>query len=117
MTRFLQVNRVLLTLLSISTGLVKLLRMSEEMAIFRAAGFSDALTVTLGGIQLAGGLLLLSSRTTRVGAWVMALTFAIATGVLFRNGMTTFGVVSFAFIAMAVLHARRWESKRGASVD
>ena len=98
------VNRVLLTLLSISTGAVKLAGMAEEMEIFRAAGFPDALTVVFGVVQVAGGLLLLPNVTTRYGAWVMVPTFVIASGVLFVNGLLPFGVFSLLFIASAVVH-------------
>lgn len=100
------VNRALLTLLSISTGAVKLAQMPEEMEIFRAAGFPDALTLGFGVVQLAGGLLLLPNRTTAVGAWVMVPTFVLATGVLFVNGLVAFGVFSLLFIASAVVHGR-----------
>ncbi|MGE0785735.1 MAG: DoxX family protein [Sandaracinaceae bacterium] len=102
------VNRVLLTLLSISTGAVKLARMDAEMVIFRAVGFPDALTIAFGVVQLAGALLLLPPRTTRIGAWVMVPTFLFATGVVFANGMIVFGIVSLSFPAMAALHALRW---------
>lgn len=102
------VNRVLLTALSIMTGVVKLAQMEEEMALFRTIGFPDAATLGFGALQLLGGLLLLPPRTTRVGAWVMAPTFLFATGVLFANGMVPFGVVSILFIAMALFHATRW---------
>lgn len=101
-------NRVLLTGLSIMTGAVKLAQMEEEMVLFRSIGFSDAVTMAFGALQLAGGLLLLPSKTTRTGAWLMAPTFLFATGVLFANGMVPFGVVSLLFIAMAVFHAMRW---------
>lgn len=102
------INRVALTLLSISTAGVKLAGMEEEMVIFRTVGFSDAMTMAFGVVQLVGGLLLLPPKTTRIGAWVMVPTFLFATGVLFANGMVLFGVVSLLFPAMAVLHALKW---------
>lgn len=102
------INRVALTLLSISTGVVKLAQMEEEMVIFRAIGFSDAMTIAFGVVQLVGGLLLLPNRTTRIGAWWMVPTFLFATGVVFANGMIPFGVSSLLFPAMAALHALRW---------
>lgn len=108
MTVGLWVNRVLLTALSVMTGAVKIGRMAEEMHIFREAGFSDGLTVAFGVVQLALGLLLIPSATTRGAAWGMAGTFVLATGVLFLNGMVAFGVFSLLFIASAVAHARLW---------
>lgn len=102
------INRVLLTALSIMTGVVKLARMEDEMVIFRTIGFPDPLTMAFGLVQVAGGVLLLMPRTTRWGAAVMVPTFVFATGVLFANGLVTFGVFSGLFIAMAMFHARRW---------
>ena len=102
------INRVLLTLLSLSTGAVKLARMEAEMVIFREIGFSDALTIAFGVLQLVGGVLLIPNKTTQLGAWVMLPTFAFATVVLFVNGMIPFGVSSLLFIAMAALHATQW---------
>lgn len=95
------VDRVLLTLLGVSTGAVKIAGMDQEMLIFREAGFPDALTVAFGVVQLVAALLLIHPRTARIGAGVLIPTFIIATGVLFVNGMVTFGVFSLLFIAMA----------------
>ncbi len=94
-------NRVALTLLSILTGVVKLVQMEEEMVIFRAAGFPDWATVAFGLVQLVGGLLLLPNRTHPIGALVMIPTFLIATGVLFVNGLVPFGLFSLLFPASA----------------
>ncbi len=101
-------NRILLTGLSIMTGVVKLAQMEEEMVLFRTIGFSDAATSCFGVLQLVGGILLLPKRTTRTGAWVMTPTFLFATGVLFANGMIPFGIVFVLFVAMAVFHAIGW---------
>ncbi len=108
MTVALWVNRVLLTLLSFATGMVKLARMEDEMRIFRAVGVPDGGTIAFGVVQLVGAVLLVAPKTTRVGGWWMALTFVLATGVLFGNGMIAFGAVSLLFPAMALLHALRW---------
>ena len=102
------INRVLLTLLSLSTGAVKLAGMDAEMEIFRNIGFPDALTIAFGAVQLAGGILLLPNKTTRLGAWIMLPTYVFATGVVFANSMMAFGVSSILFIAMAWVHATRW---------
>lgn len=101
-------NRVLLTLLSISTGVVKLVQMPEEMEIFRAAGVPDGLTMAFGLVQLVGGLLLIPDRTLRIGAAVMIPTFVLATGVLFVNGLIAFGGFSLLFPASAAWAA--WTS-------
>jgi len=97
------VDRVLLTLLGVSTGAVKLAQMNQEMEIFRAAGFSDGLTIAFGVVQLGAALLLIPKPTVRLGASVLAVTFVLATGVLFVNGMLAFGVFSLLFILMAAI--------------
>ena len=102
------INRVLLTLLSISTGAVKLSRMDEEMVLYRGAGFADEATLAFGALQLGLGLLLLPARTTQLAAWGMAVTFVIATAVVFINGMVPFGIASLLFIAMAAAHGQFW---------
>ena len=108
MKALLWINRVASTLLSISTGAVKLARMDAEMVIFREVGFSDSMTIAFGALQLLAGLLLLPNRTTRAGAWCVLPTFLFATAVLFVNGMIPFGLGSLLFPAMALLHALRW---------
>ena len=106
------INRVLLTALSFATGAVKLARMDDEMRIFRAVAVPDEAILAFGTVQLLGAVLLLVPRTTRLGGWWMAVTFVLATGVLFGNGMNAFGVVSLLFPAMAVLHALKWPRER-----
>lgn len=98
-----------LVLLSISTGLTKLVRMPAEMELFAGAGFSDEVTIGFGVVQLLGGLLLLRTATRRIGAVTMAMTFSIATVVVFINGMIPFGVASLLFIAAALYHVRHPE--------
>ena len=102
------INRVLLTLLSLNTAIVKFVQMEAEMVIFRTIGFSDAMTIAFGVVQFVGAILLIVPKTTRLGAWVMLPTFAFATFVLLANSMIPFGVASLLFIAMAVLHGLRW---------
>lgn len=113
MTAALWINRVLLTLLSLSTGAVKLARMEDEMRIFTEAGFSDPLIIAFGVVQLIGGAVLIPNKTSRLGAGIMLPTFVLATGVVFYNGMIPFGVGSLLFIAMAAIHLR-WGGRTGA---
>jgi len=103
MQNLIRLNRVLLTGLSIMTGLVKLFQMDDEMQIFWGAGFSTTAIVVFGVVQLLGGLLLIPPQTTRYGAALMIPTFVIATGVLFVNGLYPFGVFSVLFVASAAV--------------
>lgn len=78
------------------------------MQLFRTIGFSDAMTVVFGVVQLIGAVLLVAPKTTRIGAVWMAVTFLFATGVLLANGMVLFGVASLLFPLSAAFHAWRW---------
>ena len=94
---------VLLILLSISTGLVKVFGFEEDVQIFANMGFSFTATVIFGLIQAIGGVLLIFLQTRKYGAWVMIVTFIIATIGLFISGISGFGVASILFIVLAVL--------------
>lgn len=97
---------VVLVLLSVATGVTKLIQLPAEMALFGGAGFSVAAILIFGVVQVAGGLAVAHPRTRRTGAWVMAATFVVATGVVFLAGMVGFGLFSLLFIALAVWVAR-----------
>lgn len=99
------VNKILLTLLGTSTGLVKIFGMEKEMELFRNSGFSNTATIIFGIVQVAATILLWFPVTLKASSVVLALSFLIATGVLFKNGMIPFGVVSILFIGMAVFAA------------
>jgi hypothetical protein len=92
-----------LVLLSFATGIAKLVRLPAEMALFRAAGFNDTLTVVFGSIQTMGGLLLLWSPSRRIGAAIMVATFCVASWVVWTAGPIAFFVISLLFIVLAVL--------------
>lgn len=99
----LRINLVLLILLSLATGVVKVLRMPAEMELFAKAGFGEQGVTALGLLQIMGGLMLLFQRSRRIGAAFMAATFAFATAVVFMAGMVPFGFFSLLFIGMALL--------------
>ena len=96
----------ILILLSIATGVTKLIQLPEEMELFRNAGFPDVLTMVFGVIQVLGGILLIPSKTRTYGAIIMLITFVIATVVVFMKGMVGFGVFSLLFIALAAYQWR-----------
>ena len=97
----LKINWVLVTLLSIATGIFKILQQEADIELFEAIGFSATATLVLGIVQLIGGLMLIPEKTRKSGAFVMVLTFIVASVAVFANSMWGFGVVSLLFIAMA----------------
>ena len=96
---------VLTVLLSLSTGLVKIFGLEADIAIFSAIGFSAVATVLVGVVQVIGALLLAVPKTMRIGAWIMVVTFALATVAVFASGQIAFGIVSILFILMALWFA------------
>ena len=103
----LRINLILLILLSLSTGLVKLLRMQAEMDLFAKAGFGEQGVTALGLLQLMGGGMLFFAKYRRIGAAIMAASFILASAVVFIAGMIPFGFFSLLFVVMAVVAYRR----------
>ena len=100
---FFKVNWILTTILSIATGIFKLLQQKADIELFKAIGLNATMVTILGGIQLLGGLLLIASKTRKLGAYIMIPTFIIASIAVFANHMLAFGIVSILFIVMAYL--------------
>jgi len=108
-------NNILLTvlvILSLATGVTKLIQMPEEMEIFKNTGYSDTFILIFGAFQVMGGILLVTPKTRKIAALGMALTFGMATAVLFQNAMTQFGMFSFLFIALALYQIKPITSKK-----
>ena len=99
----LKINWILTILLSVATGVFKLLGQEADILLFEKIGFNSTMTTLLGAIQLAGGIMLLFPKTRISGAWIMIFTFILASIAVFANGMIAFGLVSLIFIAMSGL--------------
>ena len=99
----LKINWILTVILSLATGIFKLMQQEADIALFEKIGFNEIGTTILGAIQLVGGILLIMPKTRIWGAYVMIPTFIVASIAVFANGMTVFGVVSVLFIIMALL--------------
>lgn len=105
MKPLLWINLALLTLLSISTGIVKIAGLEADVEIFARLGFSPGMTVAFGALQALAGVALLPAPTRRTAAVVLAMTFVVATAGLFVSGIHPFSWISLLFIAMAALVA------------
>lgn len=103
MRLFLIINWCLTILLSISTGIFKLLQQEADIELFTAIGFNEVMTTILGVIQLLGGVLLIPSKSRKAGAMVLIPTFILASIAVFANNLIVFGMVSLLFIVMAYL--------------
>ena len=103
---------VLIGLLSIAAGAAKVALVPPEVAFLSQFGFSNALTVSYGIVQVLGGLLLLIPRTRLYGSVIAAIAFALSTGLLFAAANLTIAggsllpVVLAGWIAYQSLPAR-----------
>ena len=100
---FLKINWILTALLSVSTGVFKILQQEADIELFKAIGFNEIMTTILGILQLVGGILLIPAKTRKLGAYIMIPTFIIASIAVFANKMIVFGIVSLVFILMTYL--------------
>ena len=99
----LKINWILTTLLSIATGVFKLMQQKADIDLFQAIGFKPNMVFILGIIQCIGGVLLIPKQTRKYGAFIMIPTFIIASAAVFANHMLVFGMVSILFIIMTIL--------------
>ena len=99
----LSVNWILVTVLSIATGIFKILQQQADIELFRAIGLNEVMVTILGIVQLLGGILLIPSRTRKLGAYIMIPTFVIAAIAVFANKLIPFGIVSLLFIIMTFM--------------
>jgi len=100
---FFKVVLVVTILLSIATGVFKLLQQEADIQLFQVLGFNAVWTTILGAVQVLGGVLMIFPKYRAVGAYIMIPTFMIASLAVFMNQMWVFGIISLIFIAMALL--------------
>lgn len=103
MNLLLSMNRYLIALFGIVSGVYKVAGGSADIELFGYLGMSPTAVAVLGAIQALAAAAIFPPRTRRVGAVVLTLTNAIATSALFAAGVQPFGFISIAFIAMAAL--------------
>ena len=70
---------------SLGTSLTKLILSQEEFLLFRKAGFPDAVTVSLGIIQLLGFIMLLVPKCRQYGVLLNLFGFIVTSVVLFYS--------------------------------
>ena len=100
------VNLALLTLLSMSARIVKVLQMPQEVEFFQATGLNETVLVLFGVAQVAGGVLIALRITRRPGAITVAVTLGLSTILIFANGMIAFGCFSLLPVLMAGVAVR-----------
>ncbi|MBL8956384.1 MAG: hypothetical protein JNK82_36760 [Myxococcaceae bacterium] len=111
------VNRVLITLFGLSSGLFKvagsITRTGDPAAwwetdngVFAHLGLGPTLVGLFGLVQAVAAALVWPVKTRKAGAYALAACNLFATAGLFAAGVQPFGVVSLVFVVMAVLAGR-----------
>lgn len=91
---------VILTFLAISSGMTKVMLLQQDVEFFGRYGFSDAILMAYGAVQLIGGVMLPFRKTRFYGAAVVTVTFLISLVVLLMDGNIP---VSIATVVMTSL--------------
>jgi hypothetical protein len=85
---------ILVTILGLSAGGAKILLMPEEMKFFSKVGMNDMMLIVFGLIQLIGAILFIFSKTRKIGAIILAVTFGTSSLIILLAGKITFGLFS-----------------------
>ena len=91
--------------LAVSSGIIKIMLMPQDVDMFGQYGFSNPILIAFGVTQIAGGILLAWPKHRVTGAVVVAVTFLVSAVILVLAGniplagVTMLLVLLFGFIA------------------
>ena len=94
MNYFLAIVIPILVFLSISSGVTKVMLLQQDVVFFGKYGFSEAMLMFYGVVQVIGGILLALRRTRFIGAAVVAVTFFVSLIVLMLDGNVPVSIVT-----------------------
>lgn len=103
MSIFIKVILAILVFLAVSSGIMKVLLMPQEVEFFGNYGFTNPILIAYGASQLIGGILLIFSKTRVLGAAIVAVTFLISAVVLFMSNNFPVAIVTCVAILMLLL--------------
>lgn len=95
---FFNIVLFILVFLAISSGITKVMLMQQDVEFFGGYGFTNSILITYGAIQLAGGVLLVLSKTRVIGAALVAITFLISALILFMAGNIPITIITLACV-------------------
>ena len=84
----------ILTFLAVSSGVMKILLVQQDVEFFGRYGFSNAMLIAFGIVQLMGGVLLPLKKTRFAGAAIVAITFLISLAILLMDGNISVSIVT-----------------------
>ena len=103
---------VILTLLAISSGVAKVLLVQREVDFFGQYGFSNAVLIVFGTLQLIGGLLLPFKKTRFAGAAIVAITFLVSLILLLMDGSIPASLITLVAILLLGIVMKQSLSKK-----
>ncbi|NKB32891.1 MAG: hypothetical protein GKR91_07315 [Pseudomonadales bacterium] len=90
----------ILVLLSVSSGVTKVLLMEQDVEFFGSYGFTNPILITFGALQILGGLMLLISKLRLAGALLVSVTFIISLVVLVLEQSIVPGLLTLISLAL-----------------
>jgi len=74
--------------------------MPQDVEFFGKYGFTNAILITYGAIQLIGGIMMIIRKTRFIGAVIVAITFLISAVVLFMEENIPVTIITFIAVAL-----------------
>ena len=100
----LKINLAILVLLAVSSGITKVMLMSQEVAFFSSVGFNDLLLIIFGISQVVGGLALIFVKTRLIGSIIVGLTFVLSAVVLFMaSKLVLVGITAVTLVMLGIV--------------
>ena len=84
----------ILVFLACSSGATKIMLMAQDTDFFGKYGFSNAMLMAFGAVQLIGGVMIVIAPTRFLGAALVAATFTISLVLLVIEGSIGFAIVT-----------------------
>ena len=95
---------VLLACLAFVSGVAKVLLLEVDVEFYSNFGFTSAMLIAFGVVQLVGGVMLLMPKTQKLGAAFIAVTFAISTALLVKaENWPVTGITGIALILLLLV--------------
>ncbi|MGI9237969.1 MAG: DoxX family protein [Woeseiaceae bacterium] len=103
----------ILTFLAVFSGITKISLMPQDVEFFGQYGFSNAMLIVFGAVQLIGGILLPFKKTRFWGATIVAITFLISLAILLMDGNIPVSVVTaVATLLLFLVMKLSWRSNQ-----
>ncbi len=97
----------ILVFLAVSSGITKVLLMPQDVEFFGEYGFTNAILILFGAVQVIGGVMMVFLKTRAVGAAIVGVTFAISAVLLVLSGSVLAALVTVVALGLLGLIVRQ----------